>query len=85
VGGGLEGVAVVAWARSNGTTATVWGATIDPTVLVELRLVERLLLGVQAGPEFLVPTLHFVGTGGAVQWGPARFNAGLRLGVMFGR
>src|SRR5262249_31257157 len=85
IGGALEAAVGGAVAHGGGSSApALWTGTLDPTALLELRLLDRLLLGVQLGPEVWLTTLHFGGTGTGVQWGPARFNAGLRLGVIFG-
>jgi hypothetical protein len=84
LGGALELAGVATWARAGGVTTTGIGSVLETSAILYFRLAHRVLLGTQFGPEVSLPTLHFGPPSAGLQWGPARFNAGLRLGVVFG-
>jgi hypothetical protein len=85
LGAALDAAYVHTWARPSGARvdATAWSGSFGLSALFQLRISRRLLIGVQAGPEVDFPTLHFSGATGGMDWGPFRFNAGLRLGTIF--
>jgi len=84
LGAAIDAAYVHTWARPSGggADATAWSGSFGLSALFQLRILRRFLLGVQAGPEVDFPTLHFPGMTGGMDWGPFRFNAGLRLGAI---
>jgi hypothetical protein len=85
VGGGLQLGGVGAWSRGPAGDATSWGAALSASLLVMGRFWQRVLIGAELVPEVVFPTMEFPATGGPLHWGPIRFNAGLRLGVLLGK
>lgn len=60
-----------------------WAGMVSLSVLGQLRVWSRFLVGVEAGPDFLPALVR--SPNGALEWDAVRFNAGLRLGVILGR
>jgi hypothetical protein len=74
----LEGMAVFSQA---GGSASFLGM-VSLSVILQVRIWHRLLVGVEAGPDFFPSLLR--SPAGNLEWDAARFNAGLRLGVVLG-
>jgi hypothetical protein len=84
LGGGVEIEAVGAWSSTRAGSGPSWGAPTALVGLVQGRIGERFLLGVDVGPELYPSPMRFAGSSGAVEWGPVRFNAGLLVGIVLG-
>lgn len=84
LGAAIEADLVQAHARSDAGLATSVGAALGVSGLLEGRILQRFLFGVEFGPQFSLPSIQFAGATRTIEWGPFRFNAGLRLGVILG-
>ncbi|HEY2370312.1 MAG TPA: hypothetical protein VGH87_28140 [Polyangiaceae bacterium] len=74
----IEGASV--WSQAGGDARLV--GMISVSALFQLRVFERFLIGVEAGPDFFPSLLR--SRAGVLEWDAVRFNAGLRLGVVLG-
>jgi hypothetical protein len=74
----IEGASV--WSQSGGDARFV--GMLSLSALVQVRVFQRFLIGVEAGPDFIPSLLR--SRAGVLEWDAARFNAGLRLGVVLG-
>jgi len=74
-----EGMLVLAQDGSQSS----WLGMVALSGLADVRVWKRLLVGVEAGVDFFPSPLR--APSGALEWDVARFNAGLRLGVILGR
>ncbi len=76
--GAFEGMAVVSQAGGD----VQWVGMVAFSGIAQLRIWQRFLVGVEAGVDFFPTPLRSVA--GNLEWDTARFNAGLRLGVILG-
>jgi hypothetical protein len=85
LGGALGAELIGAFEHGDEPAATTWGVAFPLAALVQARIGERLLIGVDAGPELSPMSMRFPGNGQSLEWGVLRFNAGLVIGVTLGR
>lgn len=86
LGGAVWATAVAAWASGPVAVSPSQASGVEIALLgvVQGRLFRRVLVGVEFGPELIDPRLRFQGPVDHRSWGPIRFNAGLRLGIILG-
>jgi len=74
----FESIAVVPQAGGLGSAVGMFSLS----ALFQVRVWQRFLVGVEAGPDFFPSLLR--SPQGNLEWGAVRFNAGLRLGIVLG-
>lgn len=81
IGGAVRGGVLAAFARAEGN-ATAWSATLSPQLVLDVRW-RHLIVGANLGPQWLIPSMRFVGSGTSFSWGPVRFALGVHIGYVF--
>lgn len=83
IGGALQVSALAAIARDR-SQSTAWAAALSPHVVLQVRI-RRWMVAVHLGPEWLLPSLRFVGAESSLHWRTLRFSLDFRVGAVFRR